>query len=344
VETPLLYVPGNHDSFREWNEATPRQVKMMRKTLGEEFFTREVKESSIEELECIHYNIKGLDVLTMLPNSLDPITYPQRSLDWLDSMLDSITRVHPERYVPILTHPMLWRTVYGSELGEHWFTASLNPILEKYPQAMTFTGHLHFPLNDPRSIWQGSFTALGCGSVRYMAIEDGHYEDMARKTVMNDHQLFSQGLLLQFDKKGNARLKRMDFFHNSTIGEDWVLNHPDKKGNNLKSYSNVLREAANRAPVLSDLRIENNEIVFLKGNDDEFVHHYVINVYDKDGFMESGKKILADFYLHPQPSDMKEEYRISLGEMKKGEHTVTLLAVDSWGKESNKLNVKFTIE
>ena len=52
------------------------------------------------------------------------------------------------------------------------------PILEKYPQAIAFGGHLHFPLNDPRSIWQASFTSFGCGSTRYMAIENGKYEGM----------------------------------------------------------------------------------------------------------------------------------------------------------------------
>ena len=45
-------------------------------------------------------------------------------------------------------------------------------LMNKYPQAVTFSGHLHFPINDERSIMQTNFTAIGCGSVSYMAIED----------------------------------------------------------------------------------------------------------------------------------------------------------------------------
>ena len=42
----------------------------------------------------------------------------------------------------------------------------VSDVLAKYPQVVTFSGHLHFPLNDPRSIWQASFTSFGCGSTR----------------------------------------------------------------------------------------------------------------------------------------------------------------------------------
>ena len=112
---------------------------------------------------------------------------------WLDETLAEITEENPDQFVFVLTHPMIEGTVYGSDLGTYWATSDITDILSKYPQVVTFGGHLHFPLNDPRSIMQTTFTSLGCGSVRYMAIENGGYEDMASATTMNDKDEFSQG-------------------------------------------------------------------------------------------------------------------------------------------------------
>ena len=96
----------------------------------------------------------------------------------------AVVWTNPNQYVIVLTHPMIYDTVYGSllqdtytALGDYWSTKALSSILVGYPQAVTFGGHLHFPLNDPRSIWQGDFTALGCASTSYMAIDNGGYED-----------------------------------------------------------------------------------------------------------------------------------------------------------------------
>ena len=144
-----------------------------------------------------------------------PVVYSPEALEWLDSTLSEITSKRPGRYVIVITHPMLYDTVYGSLLGEaegiwksslpgYWATREIPEILSKYPQVVAFGGHLHFPLNDPRSIWQGSFTALGCASVRYMALEAGGYEDMAGQTVMKDKDEFSQGNLIPCPAVGDA--------------------------------------------------------------------------------------------------------------------------------------------
>ena len=64
-------------------------------------------------------------------------------------------------------------------------------------------------------------------------------------------------------------------------------------------------------------------------SDDEFVHHYVLKV-TKNGTTVISRKYLADFYLYPQPSQMKETWTVSLGSLTAGSYTVTLTAYDSW--------------
>ena len=59
--------------------------------------------------------------------------------------------------------------MYGSTTC--WGVKELTDILEKYPQVVDFAGHSHFPMNDPRSIWQGDYTALNTGTLSYYEMD-----------------------------------------------------------------------------------------------------------------------------------------------------------------------------
>lgn len=347
--TPLIYTPGNHDTYKWWTAATVDQAKNISRRLGPDYFLTDTDETAREKLECRHCVVGCYHILCIVPIGASPVVYSQEAVEWLDRQLAEITAAEPDRYVLILTHPMIYNTVYGSLLGNYWATSALTSVLEKYPQAVTFGGHLHFPLNDPRSVWQGDFTAFGCGSVRYMAIEDGGYENMSGKTVMKDNGEFSQGLLVQFDVNGNLRATRMDFYNGGTIGEPWTIPAPRKDKSHLKKYSAALRSAANKAPSLSGIDVSVDvltagglpvSVTFPKGTDDEFVHHYVLDVTSADSLV-CRKKILADFYRTGDPSKMKASWTQALGKFKPGSYKVSLKAYDSWGAESNTVSAAF---
>ena len=122
---------------------------------------------------------------------------------------------------------------------------------------MALHGYLRCPMNYSRSVGQGEWTGLGCGSTRYMAIEPAGWEGISSTpTVMNDANNFSQGYLVQFDVNGNMRIVKMDFFNNGTIGEPYVMQYPDAAGANLAKYNNVTRKAANQAPTISTIEVK----------------------------------------------------------------------------------------
>jgi hypothetical protein len=382
---PLIYTVGNHDVPNyKWSETMVKDAEYIRKAFGDSYFQSDVDKDAGERLECRHCVLKDYDILTITPDGTSPVAYSPEALKWLDGKLKEITSKNPSRYVIVITHPMLYDTVYGSLLGEadgiwksflpgYWATRELPEILSKYPQVVAFGGHLHFPLNDPRSVWQGNFTALGCASVRYMALEAGGYEDMAGQTTMKDKDEFSQGNLVQFDKKGNMRIYRMDFYNKDVIGEPLVMGRPVKNKKHLEAYSFTNRTAANEAPVLSKIDAsvlmpsepwvkkvaKGISVNFASGEDDEFVHHYVVSLAE-DGKEISSKKILADFYKHPDPSEMKRSWSVSfslddlpeaftaldpigLPVLKPGTYTVSLTAFDSWDAKSEELTTEVTV-
>lgn len=361
TEVPMIYTIGNHDMNPkyDWTPSTVAQSVAMANTFGDEYFKTDIDNTMRNNYEARHCVIGGYHILAVTPNGDQPITYSPNVITWLDQQLETITKTDPNRYVIVLTHPMIYNTIYGSLLGEdggvwtstlpnYWATRVLTGVLEKYPQVVSFHGHLHFPINDPRSLWQGKWTALGCGSTRYMAIEPAGWEGISSTpTVMNDANNFSQGYLVQFDVNGNMRIVKMDFFNNGTIGEPYVMQYPDAAGANLAKYNNVTRKAANQAPTMSTIEakdVKDNEaasVTFAAGKDDEFVHHYVITL-SKGGNVVATKKILADFYLHPNTSEMKSSWTygfVTLSES--GQYTVSVVAVDSWDAESAPVTATF---
>ncbi len=273
---------------------------------------------------------------------------------WLDSTLKEITTSAPNQYVFIVTHPMPFDTVYGSDLclgTTIWYTKDLTAILDKYPQAVTFGGHLHFPLADERSIMQTGFTSLGCGSVQYMAIENGNYDSMQSATVMKDNNQVSSGYLVQVDGDGNVRFIRMDFQNKATTKDPFVIEAPKADGSHLEKYGKDRGDAANnKAPVLSAnaITIKDNaateddvlsvKLNFLAATDDDLIHHYLLEVYEGGKVVET-HKILADFYRHPNIANMKKEYDVTLtySYARGGKYTVKLKAYDSWDAVSNEV-------
>lgn len=361
TEVPMIYTIGNHDMNPEykWTPSTVAQSVALTNTLGDEYFKTDIDNTMRNNYEARHCVIGGYHILAVTPNGDQPITYSPNVISWLDQQLETVTKTDPNRYVIVLTHPMIYNTIYGSLLGEeggiwestlphYWATSALTGVLEKYPQVVTFHGHLHFPINDPRTLWQGKWTALGCGSTRYMAIEPAGWEGVSSTpTVMNDANNFSQGYLVQFDVNGNMRIIKMDFFNNGTIGEPYVMQYPDAAGANLVKYNNVTRKAANQAPTMSTIEAkdvkeaEAASVTFAAGKDDEFVHHYVVTL-SKAGNVVATKKILADFYLHPKTSEMKSSWTVDFGTLSEsGQYTVTVVAVDSWDAESAPVSATF---
>ncbi len=360
TETPMIHAVGNHDL--KWDNTAKNVAAEHNNMLGSNYFLTDVDQNSLAAEGNRHCVINGYHILTLLPVTSTQVSYTQATKNWLDRTLAEITAADPNAYVIVLTHPMIYDTVYGSTLGREpgtgltdmWATSDLTDILSKYNQVITFGGHLHFPINDPRTIMQTAFTSLGCGSVNYMAIEDGKYENMASATTMNDKNEYSQGLLCQIDENGNMRITRMDFYNKTTIDTPWEISHPTSDDSHLTKYGKDRGNAENnQAPVLSTLEAvlgtpnasgkQNVSIKFAAATDDEFAHHYTLE-FKMAGKTRKTFNILSDFYRVKSADQMKKTFTHTIGMLGPNDYEVILTAYDSWGAVSESISLQFKVE
>lgn len=57
----------------------------------------------------------------------------------------------------------------------------VKPVLERYPNCISFTGHTHTTFNDERAIWQGGYTVVSSPSLSYVGVPKGYENGGARR-------------------------------------------------------------------------------------------------------------------------------------------------------------------
>ena len=79
-------------------------------------------------------------------------------------MLNGAVRDNPGKPIIVFDHVPAFNTVYDSAT---WGERKRRKILEKYPQAVQISGHVHGSLTNELNIWQGKFTAINAGGLAY---------------------------------------------------------------------------------------------------------------------------------------------------------------------------------
>ena len=358
----LIFTLGNHDQEDSYPASAGEALTLndYKEILGDKYFGNKYNDLAKGHR---HFEVNGQHFVIVQPTSYrdaqgDRVTFDQATVTWLDTTLKEITTANPNAYVYVLVHAMIKDTCYGSNLessgshGSYWYTSDLTSTLEKYPQVITFSGHLHFPINDERSIMQNKFTSIGTGSVAYLAIENG-YTNVAG-TVPSGAGNTSAGHVVEVDKYGNVRITRLNFTNGTTMGDAWVLNAPTADGSHLKSYTKD-RANDNNAPSMAGATakvdistVGGNRVAALTfgaGSDDSFVHHYTIKVTNTtDNTVLKDVKYLSDFWVNTNPEDMAKSIVFGLGTVIGGNaYKVEIAAVDSWGAKSDVVTTTFTV-
>lgn len=135
------------------------------------------------------------------------VYYDDSQREWLRETLDTVSAQIPDRPIFLMQHEPICGTVFGSLPEDGWGNDFFQDIFFDYPRIVHFSGHSHYPLNDPRSVWQGECTAIGVGALSYAELT----ADGQRKIHPPGHETIAQGWIAELDSGNRLRLRGFDF-------------------------------------------------------------------------------------------------------------------------------------
>ncbi|MBR1921537.1 MAG: metallophosphoesterase [Kiritimatiellae bacterium] len=148
---------------------------------------------------------------------------------WFKDHASKIDRTKPFFFIQ---HPHPKDTCFGPEAWGH-DKGFATRALSDWPNAVSFSGHSHDPATDDRFIWQGAFTAVGIGSLRYAGTSSARsaLAGSDRVKLVNEHDSWytRQGLLL--DVRGDElTFSSRDFMRDERVRDDVVVTLPSAGG------------------------------------------------------------------------------------------------------------------
>lgn len=232
-----------------------------------------------------HTVINGYHFIGLSASKIIGKQYDNHQKEWLRAELDKAVADDPSKPIFVTHHEHSLNTVYGSSDFDGWGLEYFRDIINDYPQVIDFSGHSHYPSNDPRSIWQGEFTAVGTGAIAYMELT----VDNDRKVHPEDNENGAQSWIVEVDKNNRVRLIGVDVLRGEYLCE-YVIDSPADI--NARQFTPELNEASSSAPVFaSGSSITAEKLRFgykftapaAESTDGKIVFLYRINIYDKDG-------------------------------------------------------------
>lgn len=312
-DKPIIQtIMGNHDFWNKNVFSAVNHIKAFEETTGESPWT--------------HYVVNGYHFIGASPNYGSMTSAYSITAKWLDKELEKASAASTGKPIFVMTHNQPKNTSYGSE---DWGDKTLNRVLSKYPNVISFSGHVHYSLLDERSIWQGEYTVINTQSLSYTELERGKENG----TIPPNADATPMGYIMDFSDT-SIDIHRINFADGNMGTEEksdmfWSFSLPYE--NNGK-YAFETRKAENKAPVIKDtggtVSEDNDKVIlsFAAGTDDDFVHSYKVLIDDK-----KTKYFFSDFYNGID--NMKNTVELELKNDGKT-HNYKIYAVDSWGRES----------
>ncbi|MBO7319306.1 MAG: hypothetical protein J6V06_04725, partial [Clostridia bacterium] len=264
--------------------------------------------------------------------------YTKAQVQWLDENIASAVAADPEKPVFVFQHEHVRGTVYGSSKSDGWGLDTFTQVLEKYPQVVHISGHSHFPANDPRAVWQGSFTAINDGGLAYyeLAVDGRNGQFPEEKDRM------TQALIIEVDADNRVLVKVLDVDAGKIMREFLIDNITEE---NKTKYAFDTRKEIASVPAFT----ENAALSYNKdglkhyitvpqatvGEDNE-VFVYRIAVINKNGRTVYKDWAFSDYFFADKPESITFDGFIALGK----ELTVRVWAEDVWGYTSEALEIK----
>jgi 3',5'-cyclic AMP phosphodiesterase CpdA len=313
-----LMAIGNHD-YRNGLSEAGAQKRFLTETGMESIYDHKV-------IKGYHFIILGTE------NGLTVGYYSKEQIQWLGEQLEQAEKDSPKKPIFVFLHHPLKNTVFGSERVTAMNGELLYNTLKQYPQVIHFSGHTHYPLDDPRTIHQKDFTSVGTSSVSYIWTGTGYLQG----ELPPGHQNISQGLIVEV-YKNKVVIKRRDFHKNDWTGKPWEIKLPVKA--NQFAYTETRDPIKPFFPKDASITVAEEkttakslEITFTQAVDNLLLHSYKVTAMEKEtGETVKEYKAFSEFYNDPVPHLLTLPVQ---GLKPDTTYVIEVTALDAFGNES----------
>ena len=258
--------------------------------------------------------------------------------EWLDAQLKEASKDTPDKPIFVYQHPHPTATVYGSI---NWSDVDIRAVLTKYPQVIDFSGHSHYTSTDPRSVWQGSFTAIGTGSTRALMNNLNYFG--ADEEAPGDS---GTCWIVEVDADGNTRLQLWDLAnHRFFEKNEYYFVNSTKPTDHKYTWGNL--KSLDTAPQFP----EEATITAKRNNDGNIIlsfpdatgywgpENYKISV-TKGVFKDVWSETVVSNYVRTVSDGMN----VDIGNLEAGTYTVRIKPYSPYAKGGQTLKATITVE
>ncbi|MBC8060074.1 MAG: metallophosphoesterase [Clostridiaceae bacterium] len=182
---------------------------------GEESTDKESEDRFVKEtgMPGVYYDkwVKGYHFIVLSPdNGTDSKCY-EGQLKWLNNKLKE--KEETNKPIFVFLHQPFPNTVYGSNTwGQVGRYKKVFSILKAHPQVVFFSGHSHYSLEHPKTMYKKGFSMFNTGAIYYIMAEDDKH---------CNYQL-NQGLFVEvYDKEVIVRCR--EFSKHQWIGKVYTV-------------------------------------------------------------------------------------------------------------------------
>ena len=302
------------------------------------------------ESDDAHLTVGGYHFILLSPDK-DGKGFSETKQAWLAAQLAEAAKDDPTGKKPIFVfqHQHVSGTVYGS--ANTWGVPDLYSVLAQYPQVVDFSGHSHFPINDPRSIWQGAFTALNTASLKglemdlvgmkdekiYPSDAEGGWSD-STATRQDGGQYY----IIEVDAQNRILVQAFDITSGQAAMEPILI--AEVGDINKMEYTNLRAETEEAPTFDADAKIEmislgasSAKFSFPRTTDGAYVQHYRCEVYTSQKLIKTIQRLDCGF-LFPAPEVLTLPL---VGLSSETYYLVKIIPITAWGNEGEPLIFDF---
>jgi hypothetical protein len=302
--------------------------------------------------------IGGYHFITVstLDREYNTATYEQHGA-WLEARLDAAHAEDPAKPIFVFIHHTMVDTCIGSRQSQADPAHDLRGVLSKYAQVVTFSGHSHVSLVDPRNIWQGDYTAINCGSVYYVALDFTNPLTAGQTNNTNigysplNRGESSTGMVVDVDGS-SVTIRRIDMYYGKEIAAPYIFDTSVDKAD--FPYRQDKRMEASRAPefvpgakiAVSNLTETGFTYTFAQAENrsetipDDGAFVYAVEISESEtGAVADTARLQANYFMLPQP----ETVSYNTNKLKANtSYRISITPIGFYGKEGAALTGTFT--